>query len=39
MERNKRRKSAFIDNRQIRNEKERPVVGKEDRWEETTNIK
>jgi len=39
MERNKRRKSTFIDNRQIWNEKERPVVGKEDRWEEMTNIK
>jgi hypothetical protein len=38
MERNKRRNSTFVDPRQIRNEKERPVVGKEDRWEEKTNI-
>jgi hypothetical protein len=33
MERNKRRKSTFVDNGQIRNEKERPVVGKEERGE------
>jgi len=39
MERNRRRKLTFVDSRQIRNEKERPFVGKEARWEEKTNIK
>jgi hypothetical protein len=37
MERKKRSKSTFIDRRQIRNGKVRPVVGKEDRWKENTN--